>query len=126
MVGEAGHQNNPFSGGGIINALEGADMAAETITAALDSGDVSKRSLDAYSRSWKKAVGRTNDTFYRAARIFYSLPDGEMDGLIRKLIRTPGIVHSKGVNPSRMILAIMMHRPSLVFKLLGSLFPSRR
>jgi digeranylgeranylglycerophospholipid reductase len=117
-VGEAAHQNNPFSGGGIINALEGADMAAEAITAALAAGDVSGRALAPYTRSWNRSVGRTNEAFYLAARVFFNLSDGEMDRVIRRATRVPGVFDERGIKPVRMTLGILMAYPLLLFKVL--------
>ncbi len=117
-VGEAAHHNNPFSGGGIINALEGADMAAAAITAALAAGDSSKRALAPYTRSWNRSVGRTNEAFYLAARVFFSLSDAEMDRVIRRAAHVPGVFDNRGIKPVRMTLGILAANPLLLFKVL--------
>jgi digeranylgeranylglycerophospholipid reductase len=119
-VGEAAHQNNPFSGGGIINALEGADMAAEALLEALERGDTSSRSLDPYTKRWNGSVGRTNTAFYRAARLFYSLGDDEMSRIMKSVISIPGVFDDKGIKPSRMILGIIRAEPSLSLKFIKS------
>ncbi len=116
VVGEAAHQNNPFSGGGIINALEAADMAAEAIAAALRSGSASRDALAPYERAWKKSVGRNNDRFHRVARIFYRLSDEEMNHITEKIIRTPGIVVRTGVDPKRMLMALFRVKPTLLWR----------
>ncbi len=117
-VGEAAHQNNPFSGGGIINALEGADMAAAAITAALTAGDTSARALAPYTRSWNRSVGRTNEAFYLAARVFFNLSDGEMDRVIRRAKRVPGVFNERGIKPVRMTLGILAAYPLLLLRVL--------
>lgn len=124
-VGEAAHQNNPFSGGGIINALEGADMAAETIVHALQKGDASAKALGTYSRSWKRSIGRANEVFYIAARIFYGLSDMEMNRIMSRTAHFNGIFNDKGVSPVKMILAILTCRPSLLFDIPSHLFRGR-
>jgi digeranylgeranylglycerophospholipid reductase len=119
-VGEAANQNNPFSGGGIINALEGADMAAAAICDALCRGSSSARALGAYTRRWRRTVGRTNEAFYHAARIFFSLPDDEMSRVMRELANVPGIFDDRGIRPLAMIRAIIAARPRLLLQFAGS------
>jgi len=119
-VGEAANQNNPFSGGGIINALEGADMASAAIAAALAKGDPSAGALGAYTRAWKRSVGRTNEAFYHAARVFYALSDDEMTRLVMQLSRVSGIFDSKGIRPAKMIRALVASEPRLLLQFIRS------
>jgi len=121
-VGEAANQNNPFSGGGIVNALEGADMAAEAIIRALGRGDVSAKSLGSYTRAWSRSTGKTNEAFYRAARLFYGLSDEEMSRVIHDLVRAPGVIGETGIRPLAFIRALVASHPRLLIQLLaGSL-----
>ena len=125
VVGEAAHQNNPFSGGGIINALEGADMAAAAIGGALESGTASVKSLVSYTRAWNGSVGKTNEAFFLAARVFFNLSDGEMERVIRRVSRVPGVFDPGGVKPVRMILAIVFAYPRLLSRVLRLMIGGR-
>ncbi len=125
-VGESAHQNNPFSGGGIINALEGADMAAEALNSALSSGDTSVGKLASYTRAWNRSVGRTNEAFYLAARVFFNLSDGEMERVVRRVSRMPGVFDGRGVKPVRMTLGIVAAYPRLLVKVLRFMIGGRR
>jgi digeranylgeranylglycerophospholipid reductase len=125
-VGEAANQNNPFSGGGIVNALEGADMAASAIIPALEKGNASAKVLDAYTRAWRSSVGRSNDAFYHAARIFFALPDGEMSRMARELSRVPGLFDEKGIKPLLMVRALVAARPRLLLEFASSWLDGKR
>ncbi len=116
-VGEAANQNNPFSGGGIINALEGADMAAEAIARAIRGRGVAERNLAPYTRAWKRSTGRTNEAFFHAARIFYALSDEELSHVARELAQVPGLFDEKGIKPAKMIQALVVSRPRLLLQL---------
>ena len=116
VVGEAGHQNNPFSGGGIVNALEGADMAADAILAA-GPGAATATALAGYTRRWKRTVGASNEHFWLAARIFYALDDDEADAIIGRVASFPGVFHRGGVRPALMVAAIVIARPALLARL---------
>jgi digeranylgeranylglycerophospholipid reductase len=121
-VGEAANQNNPFSGGGIINALEGADMAASAIVSSLRKGSASTGNLSAYTREWRRTVGKTNEAFYHAARIFYDLPDDDMSRVVNELTRIPGIFDGKGIKPLTMIRALIAAHPTLLVRFARSWF----
>ena len=125
VVGEAANHNNPFSGGGIINALEAADMAGEVINEALDRGDTSAETLNAYTKKWKKSVGRSNTLYYHAAEIFYRLEDEEMDRMVRKLTSTRGIIDGKGVKPMKLLLTLAAGNPRFMLKVMGSILSRR-
>jgi digeranylgeranylglycerophospholipid reductase len=120
-VGEAANQNNPFSGGGIINALEGADAAAGAMIGAIGTGDLSAKSLGSYTRAWKKATGRANELFWHAARSFYSMDDAGMEKMLGRMKDTPGLIHGKGVDPAKMLRVLLMTNPGLVFRVVRAL-----
>ncbi|MDD3643723.1 MAG: NAD(P)/FAD-dependent oxidoreductase [Candidatus Krumholzibacteria bacterium] len=116
-VGEAANQNNPFSGGGIVNALEGADLAAGTIVEALAGGGPTARALSRYTDRWNRTTGRANKRFWRAAQFFYGLGDDAMERVIGRMRRTPGLIGESGVDPLRLLLALARSDPRLVFRL---------
>jgi len=85
LAGEAAHQNNPFSGGGIMNALEGAEEAADAISAALRAGDVSAARLAGYNERWHKRAGRSIARLAAMRKFFYALEDKDIDAVARVL-----------------------------------------
>lgn len=115
-VGEAANQNNPFSGGGIVNALEGADLAAGAILEALAGEGPSARALSRYTERWRRSTGRANERFWRAAQVFYRLGDGEMERVVSRLSRTPGLIVETGIDPLRLLWALTRSDPRLVFR----------
>ncbi len=125
-VGEAANQNNPFSGGGIVNALEGADMAAGAVARALERGRLSARDLSSYEKAWKRSTGRANEAFFHAARIFYALADEELSRVVRELSRAKGVIGGKGVEPRRMIQALVVSHPRLLVQFLGYWLGAKR
>lgn len=120
-VGEAANQNNAFSGGGIVNALEGADLAADTIIEAIGNGDISARALGRYTKRWKKSTGRANDIFWNAAQAFYTLEDEKMEKIISKLKNTPGLITENSVDPLKILRVLASTNPGLLFRLAGAL-----
>jgi digeranylgeranylglycerophospholipid reductase len=119
-VGEAAHQNNPFSGGGIINALEAADMAADAISEALESRTPTAGALRPYEKKWNSSVGKNNEAFYHAAKVFFSLSDGEMDRLASTVVKTRGIVTDQGLDPMKLFWAFIRTNPGLLWRYMRS------
>ena len=58
IVGDAAHQAEPITGGGIANAMLAGRYAAEVAAQAIEVGDVSAEALEAYPRRWEATRGR--------------------------------------------------------------------
>ena len=58
VVGDAACQAKATSGGGIFTSLHCASLAAETAVYALETGDVSSRSMHRYHKAWTKSIGK--------------------------------------------------------------------
>jgi digeranylgeranylglycerophospholipid reductase len=89
LVGDAAHQVNPLSGGGIMNALEASSIAGETIARGLKKGDLSKRYLSRYLREWHRQVGRYHYIHLKLRNWLIRCNDREISrvfGLANKLI----------------------------------------
>ena len=89
LVGDAAHQANPISGGGIATAMYAGRFAGETAVTAFKKGDFSEKTLSGYTKLWNKRLGKehaivyrlktavinlTDDTFNRAAEILDKMP----------------------------------------------------
>ena len=124
-IGEAANQNNPLSGGGILEALHAADMAADSIIEAAGSGTGSYEILNRYSEKWKRTEGRRHEQFYRASKVFYNLSDRKMEKALKKLSRQPGLLSELGADPGRIARSLIMSSPSLAFGILFSMLAGR-
>ncbi|HUT98970.1 MAG TPA: NAD(P)/FAD-dependent oxidoreductase [bacterium] len=82
-VGDAAGHTEPLSGGGIANALQGAELAAEVLSASLAAGDVSAGRLEEYARRWAATVGRSLRRYARLRRLYLRLNDADFTELLR-------------------------------------------
>jgi len=89
LVGDAARQLDPLTGGGIINAMLAARLAADTIVAAIERGDVSAGALRPYEEHWQATVGRRMMKNYQIKERF---PAGERTsrGFMRLFIAATG------------------------------------
>ena len=79
VVGDAAGQVKPTTGGGIYYGLLCADIAAKTLHQALESDDLSAKSLAKYERLWKKKLGRELKIDYYARKVYEQLNDWQID-----------------------------------------------
>ncbi|MDQ1262169.1 MAG: Digeranylgeranylglycerophospholipid reductase [Euryarchaeota archaeon] len=113
LVGDAAHQSDPLTGGGIINAMRAGVMAGETAGKAVSSGDVSTAALKEYEDRWRSSVGKQIERRYRAKNYFLKLTDDDLNHLI-------GSLHGKDVSrmDTRGLLSVLFkHNPKLLWKL---------
>ncbi len=59
IIGDAAHQNDPVSGGGIINSMIAGQIAGEVASQGVKKGDVSRAVLAKYQKRWHRQVGWT-------------------------------------------------------------------
>jgi digeranylgeranylglycerophospholipid reductase len=118
LVGDAGAQVKPLSGGGIYTALRAAELAVEVGGAALAAGDLSSRGLAPYTTRWREELG---DEFRRALylrRILTRLSDAELDALVDALgggSLAGTIVAFGDIDfPTRVVRELLAASPSLV------------
>jgi len=93
VAGSAAGQVKPLTGGGIYYSLLCADMAAETLHAALEKDDLSGKSLSAYSRNYRSRLGQELAMSYRGRQIYEHLSDDTIDKIF-KIAQSNGIVNS--------------------------------
>lgn len=94
LVGDAAHQGNPLTGGGIMNALEAADLAGRIGAEALHTEGAIDGRIARYGTEWRRRAGKVNDRFLRLADRMYSYSDADLekvwDGMERIFERRTG------------------------------------
>jgi len=65
IVGDAAHQVNPLTGGGISSALASGKLAGEVVAEAIRTGDYSRQGLQHYQEKWDATIGADLRHFYR-------------------------------------------------------------
>jgi digeranylgeranylglycerophospholipid reductase len=116
LIGEAAHQNNPFSGGGIMNALEGAEEAHKVATEALAAGDVSRDFLRRYDSAWHGRNGHLIRKFDMLRQFFFKLDDGSMNNIIAVLDKTVRARPGKITDYAEVFAAAFKTTPGILWK----------
>ncbi len=79
LAGDAAHQANPMTGGGIVTAMIAGKLAGETAVRALQANDVSEKRLGEYAREWHRQVGRQHERLYRIKEGIVKLHDEDFN-----------------------------------------------
>ncbi len=116
LVGEAARQNNPVSGGGIMNSMEGGEIAAEEISRALRAGSVTCHAMAPYRERWMDHWGRVNERFHRVRKVFLSLGDEELDVAIDVLGTITGRLKVGTIDYVKVFVDVLRHHPALLLK----------
>lgn len=91
VVGDAAGQVKPTTGGGIYYGLLCADIAANNLHRALESDDLSTKSLAGYEREWRKKLGWELRIGYWARKLYEHMSDAQID-------RVFDIIKSRGID----------------------------
>lgn len=89
LVGDAAHQVNPISGGGIVTAMIAGQIAGRVAAQAIQENDVSERRLEDYANEWHKMEGKNHARFYKIKKAIYNLTDEDLNKTADTVLRLP-------------------------------------
>ena len=87
LVGDAAHQVNPTSGGGIISGMIGGMIAGQVIAEAVAQNDIAH--LKEYTDRWHKRLGWRHEVFYRIREAISALSDETLNKICEDGLRLP-------------------------------------
>ncbi len=79
LVGDAAHQVNPVSGGGIISGMIGGMIAGQVAAEAVEKKESSH--LQEYQKRWQKRLGWRHEVFYHIKEAIYNFSDETLNKL---------------------------------------------
>lgn len=87
LVGDAGHQVNPLSGGGIISGMIGGMIAGQVAAEAVGLKDLSL--LGDYEKRWQKRLGWRHEIFYKIKEAVSDFSDETLNNLAVNALKLP-------------------------------------
>lgn len=112
VVGDAAHQADPLTAGGINLGMVGGDLAAQVGLKAHQAGDFSARTLSEYERLWRERFGRQHAALYQVRKMLTRMDDERIGALIETAASLPLETMSQG----QMLLALFRHHPLLLIE----------
>ena len=82
VVGDAAHQSDPLTAGGITNSMQGGLFAAEVVAEGIRKGDVSAKLLKKYEARWDAEFGKLYRRLYRIRHAFLKVPEDKVSRMI--------------------------------------------
>lgn len=111
LVGDAAHQVNPMTGGGITSGMVAGKLAGEAIAAALRADDLT--TLRSYEKQWRKHQGNRHRTYHRMKTAVYGFSDEALDDIAARVLQLPADKRSIwGV-----FKVALRHQPGLVWEM---------
>ena len=89
LVGDAAHQINPLTGGGISSGMKGAEIAGIVAVEALKKADYSEDFLKKYPTRMMKIFGNNHNRFYRIKEAVNLLSDDDLNYIANKVSKKP-------------------------------------
>lgn len=109
LVGDAAHQVNPVSGGGIISGMIGGMIAGQVAAEALKVNDL--KLLNEYDRRWHKRLGWRHEVFYSLKEAISRLSDQTLDRMVEHTARLPENKRTLGA----LFRNALWNQPSMLF-----------
>ena len=114
LVGDAAHQINPMTGGGIVAGMKGGWIAGQVAAEAIQNNDYSENGLIAYPKRMRKDFGKNHERFYKIKEATEKLTNEELDSIAEKVLSIP---HDKRTLTS-VFKAAVFKKPTLIIDVL--------
>ena len=114
LVGDAAHQINPMTGGGIVAGMKGGWIAGQVAAEAIKKNDYSEGSLLEYPKRMRKDFGKNHERFYKIKEVTEKLTNEELDSIAEKVLSIP---HNKRTLTS-VFKAAVFKKPTLIIDVL--------
>ena len=112
LVGDAAHQINPLTGGGILYAMVAGKIAGTVAADAVKAGDISEKKLSIYNRKWLQAEGKNNERCYKIKKVVNRFSDDELNKIAFLLKDIP----QEKRTVFQIIKAALLHHPKLILE----------
>ena len=114
LIGDAAHQINPMTGGGIVAGMKGGWIAGQVAAEAIQNDDYSEKGLLEYPKRMRKDFGKNHERFYKIKEATEKLTSEELDSIAEKVLSIP---HDKRTLTS-VFKAAVFKKPTLIIDVL--------
>lgn len=113
LAGDAAHQVNPLTGGGIVNAMIAGRMAGRVAAEAVLAGNVSRKRLSAYPNEWHRLEGKNHAICFKIRSVIHRFKDEEFNRVAQVLLKIP----SSELTSFNIFKSLLFKHPKLLLEL---------
>ncbi len=110
LVGDAAHQVNPVSGGGIISGMIGGMIAGQVAVESLAKGEIAH--VKEYEERWHKRLGWRHEVFYHLKEAISQLTDETLNQMVQRTSKLPPQKRTLGA----LFRNALWNQPSMLLK----------
>ncbi len=114
LVGDAAHQVNPVTGGGIVTAMLAGRIAGQVAGKAIKECDVSGERLVEYSDEWRKTQGKNHERMHRIKQAIYKLTDDDINATADSVLALPETKRTLG----NIFKKALVKQPAMLFDIM--------
>jgi len=118
LVGDAAHQVNPVSGGGIISGMIAGKIAGKVAADVIKRNDMAL--LGNYEKEWRDSLGVRHQRYYRIKKVIYKFKDSDLDSIANEISILPQKQQSLG----NLFKQAVIKHPSLIIDVMKLFFSS--
>jgi len=119
LVGDAARHVNPITGGGILEAMQGGEIAGDVIAKAVQENNFSKRRLHEYEKRWRKEFGKILEVGLKTKNIVLNLSSQDLDRFFHSLA---GGIRIKEFSERALLKEMIKKNPRMLFSLARMMF----
>ena len=111
-VGDAAHQSDPLTAGGITNGMYGGMFAAQVAAEGIKKGDVSKKFLKKYEQMWDAEFGKLYRRLLRIRHAVLNVPDDRLG----KMIAEAAKLDARKMSLKDVVMIVLKSHPKLLLE----------
>ncbi len=89
LVGDAAHQVNPVTGGGIVTAMLAGRIAGQVAAQAIKENDVTGERFAEYPEKWHKIQGKNHERMHKIKQAISKLTDDDLNATADSVLALP-------------------------------------
>ena len=121
LVGDAAHQVNPITGGGLAQALIAGKYCGDTAAKALQENNFKSRRLKEYHDKWESHLGKNQRFLYDLKFKFFGFEDSKFNNIVKICKKIP----REDMNLQRLFTETLREDPMMLAQLATSFLVSR-